>query len=100
MMNRDMLVVKGIRTQLGMAANGKDVRQFHPDDVPRYEIDQAEKDVVDLRRMRRQIRCLFGTEGFTQGGAPQGSTDGFEYTSIFESGVTKVIKSPLQHLAY
>jgi hypothetical protein len=88
-MNRDLQIVKGIRAQLHMADNGKDVRLFKPEDVPSYDIDTAEKDVVDLRRMRRQIRCLFGTEGFTQGGAPQGAQDGFEYTSIFDQDVNR-----------
>merc|ERR1712194_37662 len=59
-LEREMDHVRSIREKIGMAKEGKDVTQYGPGDSNWYEIDEAERDVVDLKRMRRQIRCLFG----------------------------------------
>ena len=39
----------------------------------RYEIEEAERDVVELRRMRRQIRCLFGPNLYQESAGRSGS---------------------------
>lgn len=58
---QSMSYVRGVRAQLLMARNGKDVRDFRPErDVVLYDINEAERDVTDLRRQRRQVRVLFG----------------------------------------
>ncbi|CAD7974316.1 unnamed protein product [Amoebophrya sp. A25] len=62
---RELDHVRGIRRKMDLAKNGKNVVDYAPEDAAWYEIDDAERDVVDLRRMRRQIRCLFGTQGTT-----------------------------------
>lgn len=48
------------RQKLAMAKQGKDVTQFGEADANKYDIEDAEKDVEELRKIRRQIRCLFG----------------------------------------
>lgn len=59
---RDVEFVKGVREKIQMAAEGKDIF-YDPVRPPAYDIADAERDVVDLRRMRRQLRCLFGPSG-------------------------------------
>ncbi|CAD7953848.1 unnamed protein product [Amoebophrya sp. A120] len=60
---REVDRVRQIRRKIDLAKEGKNVTEFDKEeDGVWYEIDEAEKDVVDLRRMRRQIRCLFGTQ--------------------------------------
>lgn len=58
---QQLTYVRSVRAQLLMARNGKDVRDFRPErDVVLYDITEAERDVTDLRRQRRQVRILFG----------------------------------------
>jgi len=48
-----------VRRQVDAAAEGRDiVAALEPESW--YDVDQAEKDIPDLRRVRRQIRYLFG----------------------------------------
>lgn len=58
-----------VRQKLAMAASGKDVTTFGTDDEVKYEIEDAERDVEELRKIRRQIRCLFGPQ--ISSGGPQ-----------------------------
>jgi hypothetical protein len=43
---------------------GEEIQNQNITQKIRYNIDDAEEDVEDLRRMRRQIRCLFGAQNY------------------------------------